>query len=342
MLQAVQGSVSLAERRLEGDATDARRYLAMAGAAADRGAAIVSRLLAFARHSTLAARPVAAGPLLDGMAELLGATLGPAVTLSVEVAADTPMLMVDPAQLETVVLNLAQNASDALPEAGGTIRLIAAPAGATLATRGKAPKRFAERLVRVSVADDGAGMTDEVKARATEPFFTTKPEGRGTGLGLAMARGFAEQSGGRLEIDSAPGQGTVVTLWLPMATAADEAPPKAESEGRAGTKAVRLLLVDDDEAVRSVLAALLGEMGHSVTQAADAEAALALLDGGLMPDLLVTDLSMPGMDGIALLRKTWRRRPGLPAILLTGHLEDTDPTLEERPGTESWRCCTSQ
>ena len=176
--------------------------------------------------------------------------------------------------------------------------------------------------MRLSVADTGAGMPPEVLARVTEPFFTTKGEGQGTGLGLAMAKGVAEQSGGALAIESAPGRGTTVTLWFPLAPApeAAPAPPEAAAADPAasGRRRVRILLVDDDPIVREVTAEGLEAEGFAVLSAASGPAALALLEAGEAVDLVLSDLSMPGMDGLALIREAQRRRPALPAILLTG------------------------
>jgi CheY-like chemotaxis protein len=164
-------------------------------------------------------------------------------------------------------------------------------------------------------------MDAETVARASEPFWTTKPVGQGTGLGLAMARGFAEQSGGGLHIASTPGRGTTVSLWLPVAAAGlPDAPEQADpaaSIARYG-RLPRLLLVDDDDIVRDVTAEVMEATGFVVLQAQSAAAAISLLDANENVDILVSDLSMPDMDGVRLIHEAQRRRPGLPAILLTG------------------------
>lgn len=181
------------------------------------------------------------------------------------------------------------------------------------------PTLRAGHYVRLAVSDTGTGMTPEVLARVVEPFFTTKPAGKGTGLGLAMADGFAARSGGGLGIDSTPGQGTTVTLWLPVATG--PLPRQAVAgapDPQAGTGGSRILVVDDDKLIRELLAEQLANAGHAVTVAEDGAAALAVLDTAVPIDLLLTDLSMPGVDGVALIHAAQRRRPGLPAILLTG------------------------
>ena len=316
VLQAVQGGVTLAAKRIRRDPEGAQRFLDLALDSTERGAAVTGRLLAFARRSELSAAPVEPRPMLEGLAQMLRLTLGPSVALRVEVAPDAPAMLADAAQLEAVLVNLANNARDALPEGGGTVTLAAAPA--------RAPASLPPgEYVRVTVTDDGYGMTPEVLARITEPFFTTKPKGKGTGLGLAMARGFAEQSGGGLTIASMHGRGTTIALWLPRAgDGAERAAEEAEEAPPAGPRR-SLLVVDDEPGIRATLAAALAEQGHAVAEAEDAHAALARLDSGLLPDALVTDLSMPGgMDGLALAREARQRRPGLPVLLVTGHVGD--------------------
>ena len=178
--------------------------------------------------------------------------------------------------------------------------------------------------LRLSVADTGAGMDAATLARASEPFFTTKPLGKGTGLGLAMARGFAEQSGGALSIESSPGQGTTIRLWLPVAAADALASPNPGSmhrPRRQGGRA-RVLLVDDEALVREITTEGLEVAGYAVLSVGSAVEAIEFLESGQAVDLLVTDLSMPGMDGITLIREAQKRRPGLRAILLTGFATD--------------------
>ena len=317
VLQAVGGGAALIERR-SADPDNVRRIARMVIEAAERGSAVTRRLLAFSRRGDLRAEPLDPASLLADLREILTHTLGAGIGVRVEAPAGLPAMMADKGQLETVLVNLAANARDAM-DGQGTIILAAAVDRVTEASPPGAVRALLPgAYLRLSVADTGTGMTPEVLARATEPFFTTKPSGKGTGLGLAMARGFAEQSGGGLRLESVPGQGTTVTLWLPLAeapAAAAAVPPAAAAPGRAR----RVLLVDDDATVREITAEGLEAAGYAVLATGDGAAALGLLDQGEAVDLLVSDLSMPGMDGLAVIQAAQRRRPGLPAILLTGY-----------------------
>jgi signal transduction histidine kinase len=318
VLQAVQGGLRLAARRLAEDPVAARRYLGLAGDAAARGADITGRLLSFARRGELRAEPVAPAPLLEGLAEMLRHTLGPQIAIRVEAAPGLPPVLADRSQLEAVLVNLANNARDAM-RGGGALRLRAElpeeapPAGLTPGT-----------CLRLSVIDEGAGMPAEVLARVTEPFFTTKPRGQGTGLGLAMARGFAEQSGGRLAIESELGRGTTVSLWLPKAPEQAAPGPLQEDRPAEGPgRRLTVLLAEDQAEIRDLLGEELEESGLSVARAPDGGVAIALLDGGLRPDVLVTDFAMPGpFDGLALAEEARRRLPRLAVVLVTGHVGD--------------------
>ena len=214
-------------------------------------------------------------------------------------------------------MNLATNARDAM-DGTGTLQISAARAEA-----GEMAELGEGSFIRLTVGDSGHGMTPEVLARASEPFFTTKPVGEGTGLGLAMARGFAEQSGGALRIVSAPGAGTAVEIWLPAASGElrVEAPAVCE---RAGPQQPCLLLVDDDRLVLETLAAQMEAEGFRVATARSGAEALAALHREARFDVLISDLAMPGMSGLALVQEAQARQPGLPAILLTGFASDAE------------------
>ncbi len=320
VLQAVTGGLSLIERRAT-DPEAVRRLCVMAADAAGRGAAVTGRLLTFARRGELQAVAVDPQTLLESLREMLGPTLGAAICVAVDVPAGLPQLCADRAQLETVLVNLAVNARDAMPQ-GGTLALSAAAEQAGAAAD-QPPSLDPGAYLRLQLADSGIGMDAATLERAAEPFFTTKGPGQGTGLGLSMARGFAEQSGGGLCIRSAPGQGTVVSLWFPQAPA-DPAPLGTERDTLAASDApgaFDMLMVDDDSMVCELLAQDMRDRGISVTTAHDGLSALALLDDGQPADLLVTDYAMPGMNGLALIGEARRRRPGLRALLLTGYAE---------------------
>jgi PAS domain S-box-containing protein len=318
VLQSVQGGAGLIERRTT-DPEGVRRLARMVFDAASRGSAITRRLLTFSRRGDLRTEAVDPTLLLTDLREILTHTLGAGTSVRVDAPTGLPSLLADKGQLETVLINMATNARDAM---GGTGVLTLAAAIEVL-PKADGPRPVADlkagSYVRLGVSDTGIGMTPEVLARVTEPFFTTKPQGHGTGLGLAMARGFIEQSGGGMLIESQPGHGTTVNIWLPMADAAsmlDEPGGRAGKDRRGQTR--RLLVVDDELLVREIITQQLEAAGHTVVSAGDSQEALALLDGGEPIDLIVSDLSMPGMDGIALVREANRRRPKLPAILLTG------------------------
>ena len=319
VLQAVQGGARLLQGEPE-RVERVRRLATMVAEAAGRGAAITRRLLAFARRADLRAEPVAPQELLGAMREMLRHTLGAGIEVRVQVAPGVPALLADKGQLETVLVNLAANARDAMSGAGTLgLSAVAEAVGAGGGPAGLRPGAY----VRLSVSDTGVGMDAATLARAVEPFFTTKPQGKGTGLGLAMARGFAEQSGGALHIESAPGRGTTVRLWFPVSPTMERIAATLEETWpwRSGP-GVRVLLVDDEPLVREITAEGLEKAGYQVLSVESAAEALEVLDGGAGVDVLLTDLSMPGMDGLGLIAEAQRRRPGLPAILLTGFATD--------------------
>ncbi|HEY1411296.1 MAG TPA: response regulator, partial [Rhodopila sp.] len=276
------------------------------------------RLLAFAHRGELRAEPLDAADLLSGLRDVLSHTLGSGIAVDVRAAAGLPPLLADKGQLETALVNLATNARDAMPD-GGTLTF-AASAHAVEADTDHPADLQPGGYILVSVADTGSGIEAPLLARVLEPFFSTKPAGQGTGLGLSMAKGFAEQSGGGLTIDSVPERGTTICLWFPQATRPD-APHKAAepSEVARDDAGKRVLLVDDEAMVRETLAASLEDAGYTVLTAADGSQALDLLRSPAPIDILITDLSMPGMDGLALIQQARYQRPALPAVLLTGY-----------------------
>ena len=313
LLTAILGSLELAGPKVA-DQPRVQRLIENARGAAERGASLTKRLLSFSRAHDLQARPVDVNTLITGMSDLFGRSLGGLVTVRTDLEDGLPAVQVDPDQLELAVLNLCINARDAMPD-GGAI---------TVATRRLAisgdPEIADGPYLGISVTDEGTGIPEEILRRVCEPFFTTKAVGQGTGLGLAMVFGLAQQSKGRLVIDSVVGRGTRVELALPFA---DQAPEQAaEASGAvpvAGRRAC-VLIVDDDPQVRHVTASFLTAFGHSTTEAGDGEAALRLLQDGRY-DIVVADLAMPGMSGIDLAAEIRDRDPGLPVLILTGHAE---------------------
>ena len=316
LLQAISGAAEILQHNA-GLGPQDQECLATVRDATTHGATLVHRLLAFARKQILTPTMLQPQKLLTDFSALLKHTLGPNVQIEFSVDENVGMVNADAAQLESCLLNLALNASDAMPH-GGTIRLSADNADAHAARAAGLP---ANDYVRFTFADTGIGMSLDIQARAFEPFFTTKGVGRGSGLGLSMVQGFAMQSGGEVLLDSHPGKGTSVNLWLPLATPSKQPaptaaiPPRVEKQGSQR----RILLVDDSVAIRRTLSIMLKFAGFIPVVADNAEAALALLHGGEQPVLLITDQSMPGMSGTALIAEVARLRPELPAILISGH-----------------------
>jgi signal transduction histidine kinase/ActR/RegA family two-component response regulator len=328
VLQAVGGAASLIERR-PGDENAVRRLARIAMEAAGRGSSVTRRLLAFGRRGDLRAVPLDVYALLHGLREIFVHTLGAGIKIDVAVQARLPLVLADKGQLETALINLATNARDAMPE-GGQLTFAAETEFVSAAGMAHPAGLQPGRYVRLSVTDTGTGMDAATLARAIQPFFTTKAMGLGTGLGLPMAKGFADQSGGALSLRSSPGQGTTVELWLPEA-GADLVPHMPDSllaatslaaPAEVARQPVRVLVVDDEVMIRDVLARQLGDAGYEVVTAVDGASAIGLVEAGEVVDVLVTDLSMPGMNGLAVIRAAQELRPGLPAILLTGYAGD--------------------
>lgn len=326
VLQVVLGAAHLI-----GEAADSsdrvRRLAAMISNAAGRGAAITRRVLSIARHVEPRVETVDVAGFVAEMREVFVHTLGAGVDVEVDVAPGLPDIFVDRRQLETVLLNLAANARDAM-SGNGTMTLSARAATTADGLEGAAAaaKPAPRGHVCITVSDTGAGMDAATLARASEPFFTTKPAGLGTGLGLAMARSFVEQSGGLLRLESRPGEGTSVRLWLPCAEPVGDVTPPQSSSAAAGASATlrpRILLADDEAPVRDLLAEGLEEQGCRVVRAASGAEALDILMGDTPLDLMVADVGLRGIDGLTLIRRSRTVRPDLPALLLTGHAVET-------------------
>lgn len=287
--------------------------------AAERGAKLTAQLLAFSRRQKLEPQLVNLNLTVAGMRDLLQSTMGGSARIETVLDPNLWPAMIDATQIELVILNLAINARDAM-EVGGA--LIVETANATLGAPERPEDPPAGDYVMVAVSDTGSGMTAEVLAKAFEPFFTTKAVGKGSGLGLSQVFGLAKQSGGGVRIDTKPGEGSTVKVYLPRAKAAPvvETRPRAASPLMAdGDHAV--LLVDDDSAVREITATLLAELGYRVVEAGSGGAALENLQQREDIALVLLDFAMPGMNGAEVAREIRARRPDLPILFVTGYAD---------------------
>nr|WP_313085345.1 ATP-binding protein [Pseudomonas sp.] len=314
LLMVITGGLDMLDRR--DDPERRRRLMDGMRQAAQRGSALTRQLLAFSRRQSLAPEPVDLARRISQMRELLDRSLRGDVHVQQEFAPDLWPIEVDPGELELVILNLAVNARDAMPD-GGNILLQArnAPDQLVLGRRGD--------FVRLAVIDSGTGIPEDVRNRVFDPFFTTKEIGKGSGLGLAQVYGFARQSGGTVWIDSECGQGTSVVLLLPRATSA----PSPLRDPVTVDEAVRVsagnvLLVDDDEEVAALVGEMLVHLGYAVTAAASAAAALGALANGRGIDIVFSDVMMPGgMNGLELAREIRARGFEVPVLLTSGYAE---------------------
>lgn len=315
-LAVVLAGLTLLQKRhgaaLEAAGPGAARLLASVREGAERGAVVSQRLLAFARREELRAATLEPEEVLNRLREVLNAALGHTVSVRVDAPPGLPPLHADRAQLETALINLAVNARDAMP--GGGVVVLGAEAARVDAEQAARLRLPEGAYVRLEVTDTGIGMDAATLMRAAEPFFTTKPKGKGTGLGLAMVDGFATQSGGALQMVSEPGRGTNAYLWLPQAPAASEAPAAAVPP----SPRRRALVVDDKPMMRRFLVECLRHEHWDAAEAEDAGRALVRLEADGDFALLITDLAMPGMDGLALIQAARKERPDLPAVLVTG------------------------
>jgi len=315
LLTAVIGCLDLIAYQIDSPRTT--KLVEIARRSAERGAQLVQQLLAFARRQSLHAVSVDIGSLLAEIGVLLRNVAGEAIDLVFDPeSVSLWRTKIDRAQFEAAVMNLVINSRDAMPH-GGRITVRAANLSAA-DLPGDVDLRLGD-YVALAVEDTGEGMTSEIAARAFDPFFTTKEVGKGTGLGLSMVHGFAVQSGGGLRLESAPGVGTSVTLYLSRersATETDREEPAAEPRGGTGT----VLVVEDDEQVRAISVEMLSSLGYRVHIARDGHEALAILRSGEAVDLLFTDLVMPhGMSGIELGRQACMIKPSLAVLLTTGY-----------------------
>ena len=337
VLLGIVGYTELAQRQIP-DVPTAVEDLGHVLHAADRGRHLVRRMLAFARPSSAGVVPLALEPVVREAAGLLRASLPASIEMRVTVEPGLPTVLADETMIHQVVLNLGTNALQAM-EGGGVLRVQLARAEATPEIRSAHPALAECGLVRLSVSDNGAGMTPEVRARAFEPYFTTKSTGKGTGLGLSVLHGIVQTLGGTIELHSEPGQGTRVDVWLPAAAdSAGKSPADLrgglESAGRARERHV--LFVEDEPALAAMETRQFRELGLRVT--VHTSSLEALEDFRTRPDefdIMVTDNSMPGMSGMTLAKHVSGLRPALPILMVSGYAHHADPAVLAEHGVSA-------
>lgn len=322
LLTGIVGSLDLMQTRInEGRLENLTRYAGLAMASAQRAAALTHRLLAFSRRQPLEAKPVDVNRLVSSMDDLLRRTLGERVRLEVVVAGGLWLTLCDPNQLENALLNLAINARDAMPD-GGRLTIETANAFLDDAYVAREIGVRAGQYVCICVTDTGTGMPPDIIAKAFDPFFTTKPIGQGTGLGLSMIYGFAKQSEGNVKIYSEAGRGTTVKLYMPRYWGEAEETVQAGGEAPRAEHGETVLVVEDDDTVRSLVVEVLNELGYRTLEATDGTAGLRILQSDVRVDLLVTDVGLPGLNGRQLAEQARVTRSGLKVLFMTGYAEN--------------------
>lgn len=323
LLTAISGSLEMvAKRTAEGRFGETDRFLRTAKTAAERATALTHRLLAFSRRQTLEPKATDVLALAKGMEELVQRTVGPAITLEVAAVGAPWLVLVDASQLENALLNLCINARDAMPNGGRltlTIENVAIDDQTELG-----PECALGDYVRVTVADEGVGMSEETIGRAFDPFFTTKPLGQGTGLGLSMIYGFVKQSSGQILITSRVGEGTRVAIHLPRHRGgiAPLADPESSEDVQPSQRRGAVIIVDDEPAIRMLAAEALADAGYEFLVAEDGRSALTLLGATPDAELLITDVGLPGgMNGRQLADAARVARPELKVLFITGYAE---------------------
>ncbi|MFT3732181.1 MAG: PAS domain S-box protein [Hyphomicrobium sp.] len=332
LLTIISGNLELLEESIANPQD--HDLLTRAARAADSGARLTNRLLTFARRRQLAAEVINLNEQVRGMTELLRRTLGDMIELRTHLAPDLWLARVDAAEVEAAVINLAINARDAMPD-GGKLTIRTENATLDEGEIGFEGPLTAGEYVRISVSDDGTGMSKETLSRVFEPFFTTKPPGRGTGLGLSTIYGFVKQSQGNITIYSEPGVGTTINLYLPRSVDpkdAQQGPSTATAQIAAGEN---VLVVEDNRDVRALTVKRFERLGYRVVECVTGAEAKEALKNGLDVELVFTDIMMPGgMTGIDLGKWIAENRPGLPVILTTGFAEEIAGAAA--PADETW------
>jgi PAS domain S-box-containing protein len=324
LLAGISGSLELMQTRMQqGRFNDVERYMAAAQGAAKRAAALTHRLLAFSRRQTLDPKPTNVNRLVSDMQDMIQRTVGPGITVEAVGAGGIWPVLVDPSQLENSLLNLCLNSRDAMPDGG---RITIETANRWLDERAAMKHDIPEgQYLSLCVTDTGTGMSPEVVARVFEPFYTTKPIGAGTGLGLSMIYGFAKQSGGQVRIYSEVGKGTTVCIYLPRhyGEVADDGPSTEKRMLPRSEQGETVLVVDDEPTVRMLVTDILEDLGFTAIEAGDSAAGLKVLQSDVRIDLLVTDVGLPGgMNGRQMADAARTNRPDLKVLFITGYAEN--------------------
>ncbi len=346
LLTVIIGNLEIAQRHLDSmaelPAERLRRVINNAIRGAERATTITKQLLAFSRKEPFDPKPLDVNRLVHGLSDFLRRSLGETITLDIRSGSDLWQATADPVQLEAAILNLAVNARDAMAEGG---KLTIATENSRLDERycRQHDGLAAGAYVAIAVCDTGAGMSKEILQHVLEPFFTTKKAGKGTGLGLSQVYGFVKESKGHIQIDSSPGQGTTVTIYLPALPGTVPAEAAAEPEMSSASLPPTILLIEDDHDVRTYVVEILRELNYRVLEAHDAESALVLVDrNNIRVDLLLTDVVLPGMNGGQLAEQLKARQPETRVLLMTGYSRDrtihlssnTDAEILHKPLTQ--------
>jgi PAS domain S-box-containing protein len=330
LLTAIVGNLELLGPRVAADPL-AAKYVGAAERAAENGARLIEQLLAFSRRQHLRPQTVDLNAVVGGMLDLLTRTIGATVAIETRLASELWPVLIDPTQIEIAILNLAVNARDAMPLGGALlIETRNVPAG-----EGAVPIEIGEGdCICLAVRDTGTGMSEEVLHSAVEPFFTTKEVGKGSGLGLSQVYGVVRQSNGGLHIASEIGRGTSVSIYLPRAVGAAGAAERRSKAAMPEPEIGRVLVVDDNAAVRDIAAQMLRQIGYGVAEAESGQAALDALACGEVYDLLVIDIAMPGLDGIETVRRARDIAPDLGVLYITGYTDPAAAGAEHRIGDD--------
>ena len=326
LLTVIVGNLDIAQRYLEssteGQAERLRRVINNAMRGAQRATIITQRLLVFSRKQPLDPKPLSINALLEGLTDFLRRSLGETVALDIVAGDGLWQVKADPIQLEAAILNLAVNARDAMAE-GGKLTIATSNSFLDEAYCRQHEELVAGEYVQIAVTDTGKGMSKDVLERVFEPFFTTKQVGQGTGLGLSQVSGFVKQSAGHIEIDSEPGEGTTVKIYLPRVPGEVRHEQTALTDAAPADVAQTILLVEDDHDVRAYVVEILRELHFRVLEAHDADSALGILDrNDVEVDLLLTDVVLPGMNGRQLAEEVRLRQPGISVLFMSGYSRD--------------------